>query len=220
MYEHVFTPFGVPQYERCTICGTLHSIIPFPRENYLQGYWGTQTHSTLMDQRYNLEVYQNKHGETKVESVLKYCQGKSILEVACAPGSFLKKAKAAGFDSAGIEPDPEYAQDIRNYAECPVNIGFFEDLNILSTYDNIVAMDLLEHLEDGVGFINKCMSLLNPGGRLILMAPLIYTDGKFEEKHFHPEHIWLYSQEYIAEWLNPSVYDRFEVGHEIIVIDK
>lgn len=220
MHEHEFTPFGHPQYDRCTACGTLHSIVPFPRENYLQGYWGTETHSTLEDQRYNLEIHQNENHETKVDSILKYCKGRSILEIACAPGSFLKKAREAGFDCMGVEPSKEYAQSISLYAECHVADGFFEDLTLASTYDNIVAMDLLEHLEAGKEFIEKCLSLLNPGGRLILMSPFIYADGKFEERHFHPEHIWLYSQEYLTEWLSPTIYDRFEVGHEIIVVDK
>lgn len=218
MHQHLYIPSEHESFDRCLECGTYKNRIPFPKENYLDNYWDeSKGHSTLQDQRHNLEVFVNENGETKVQAVLKHCVGKSILEVACAPGSFLFTAREAGFQCAGIEPDERYIANISAYSGCTVFKGFFEDISLGGGLSNIVAMDLLEHLEDGETFVQKAMSLLEVGGRLILMLPLA---DSCREQDFHPEHQFLYSRKFIEEWLRPVLVEEWLPGHSVVVIEK
>lgn len=217
MHQHKFSPHENSQYEQCEICQSLHSKVGFPREKYLQEYWSSlHGHSTIVEQRYNCERILNGKEESKIFSVLKYCVGDSILEVACAPGSFLRLAKINGYFALGIEPDHTYCTPISDYSGCDVSCGFFEDYKGISKFSNIVAMDLMEHLESPEEFIQHAFSLIEKGGRLVLMLPTIEN---MRPEDLHPEHMNIWSEQFLHEWLSPSIIEHWLPGHTIVVID-
>jgi 2-polyprenyl-3-methyl-5-hydroxy-6-metoxy-1,4-benzoquinol methylase len=219
MHAHDFIPDeGHLGWEVCRICGTAHNLNHVSRDHYLQNYWDGKVHSTLEQQRYNLEVIENENGESKVRAALKHCLPGSILEVACAPGSLLRIAQEEGWEVEGCEPDHKYAAQISEHADCPIRAGFFEDIDFERTYTNLVALDLLEHLDDPVKFIENALSWVEDGGRIILMIPTIESARPCDWET--PEHIWLFSESYIREWLNPLIIETWLSGHSIIVIEK
>ena len=195
--------------------GTL-KLIGKTVKDYTQ-YWESPDRSTLIEQRYNVHGYAPE-GITKSESILQPVRGNTILEIGCAPASFLKLAKEKGFDAEGIEPDKQYIEEMQKYSGCKIHEGYFP-LKLNKKYDTIVAMDVFEHIEDGQNFIDECRKILNPNGVIIFMLPLVMNDKKFDDKNKHPEHVWLYSENHIKEWLKPIVFDRWIVGHEIIVFN-
>lgn len=189
--------------------GSLHLTDHKPID-YLN-YWGG-VRSTLEEQRYNVNGFKS-NGQTKVEAVLKYCTGETILEIGCAPAELLKEAKEKGFKTEGIEPDPSIIPEMEEYSGCKIYEGYFPDVKIGNKkYDNIIALDVFEHIEDGQAFIDKCRKLLKKDGKIIFMLPLA-EDG---ESQYHNEHIWLYSREHLTEWLNPE-FETWMEGHHIIV---
>ena len=90
----------------------------------------------------------------------------SILDVGCGTEMFLVHLKALGFERlAGVEPSEnlprKYHDDaIELFAELPEN-----------TYDRVVMMDVLEHIEDDRGTLARIHRLLTPGGRCYLSVP-------------------------------------------------
>lgn len=188
--------------------------------DYAKPYWGSGEHSTIEDQIFNVNGFKSDIGETKADAVLRYVVGSSLLEIGCAPGALLKMAADSGMRAEGIEPCSEHIDFVRNYSGCQVYCGMFEDIQMLPTYDTIVAMDVLEHVPNPEAFMEKAMSLLNPDGRIVLTLPAIYDDGEFDMKNCHPEHLNLFSQKHLKKWLNPTVFDRWVVGHEIVVVEK
>ena len=195
--------------------GTLQLINP-PKIDYT-GYWEVQGRSTLIEQRYNVHGYKS-NGQTKAEAVLKYAVGSTLLEIGCAPASLLKLAKEKGFTAEGIEPDKKYIQELEQYSGCKVHQGYFP-LKLKKKYDTIIAMDVFEHIEDGQGFIDACRGLLKKDGVIIFMMPIIMNDGLFDENMKMDEHVWLYSENHLREWLKPIAIERWYLGHEIIVFN-
>lgn len=187
-----------------------------PKIDYCN-YWGIGK-STFEEQKFNVNGMTGMNGKTKVDSILQYAKGDSLLEIACSPAELLRVAKHKR--KVGIAPEIEYLEQMKRESGAEIIGGYFEDYDSNEKFDTIVAMDLLEHLEDGQGFIDRCKKHLKKDGRIILMLPLIMNDGLFDDKHLHPEHIWIYSQDYIEEWLKPTLFDRWIIGHEIIVLDK
>lgn len=226
MHAHDFIPDeNHPGWEVCRLCGTAHNTNALPREHYLDEYWGEKHgHSSLEDQRYNLECIENENGESKVTSVLKYITGNQLLEIGCAPGSLLRAARLSGqfpsfkSDVEGVEPDERYASAIMEYSDCSViHFGFFEDIEFSHTYTTIAALDVLEHIADPQPFIQKALSLLEDGGRIVLMVPTIESA---RPEDWHPEHHWLFSEQYLNEWLNPITIETWLPGHCVIVVEK
>ena len=186
---------------------------------YDQPYWGIDGHSEIEDQCFNVHGYKNEAGMTKTEAVLEYCKGTTLLEIGCAPGAFLRRATEVGYSCVGIEPCYEHIDFIMGHSNCIVYHGFFEEIELSEKFDTIVAMDVLEHVPDPERFIAKAISMLRDGGRIVLMLPAIYDDGEFDERQFHPEHLHLFSQEHLRKWLDPIIFDRWIVGHEIVVLE-
>lgn len=216
-HTHKFKPSERSGWERCS-CGTFHNTVPFDRSDYLGSYWDGVHRSTLEQQRYNLELFINENGESKVRAALKHCVSGSILEVAAAPGSLCRIAQEEGWEVEGVEPEDAYAAEISQHAKCPVHIGFFEDIKFDRTYNNIVALDLLEHLSDPDAFVRKAMGLLEDDGRLILMIPTVECARECD--FTTPEHIWIFSEDYLREWLNPLVIEKWLDGHCVVVVEK
>ena len=201
--------------------GTLRLTNPKPLDYCNDPYWGVDGKSTLEDQRYNLEQHLNTDGISKVDYALRRCVGTKLLEIGCAPGSLLRVARERGFEAVGIEPNEEYVDKIEKHSGCVVICGEFPNTtDIVMRFDSIVAMDVLEHVKDPEAFVAAALSLLSPGGRLVLMVPALLEDGLFREQDMHFEHLHLFSESHLREWLNPLEISRWELGHETIVVEK
>lgn len=98
--------------------------------------------------------------------------GSSILEVGVGEGHFLQAAKNRGFFIEGVELNPKGAERARN-------LGFqvYEMmLNELSEqidqrFDAICSFQVLEHVPNPREFLEGMISLLKPGGKLVLSVP-------------------------------------------------
>jgi len=85
-----------------------------------------------------------------------------------------------------LEPDPQLAArlDVRfdgtpSATTSEVQVGTLEDLDPADTFDTILYIDVLEHIDDDRGEMLRAGAHLNPGGHLVVLAPA---------------HAWLFSE--------------------------
>jgi SAM-dependent methyltransferase len=105
--------------------------------------------------------------------------GSDILEVGMGIGIFTEKLLARG-KVFGVDVVPEFVEEARR------RLGARPDLESLvadiggavlpdslrgRAFDTIVCMNVLEHIEDDRGTLKRFLSMLNSGGRLILVVP-------------------------------------------------
>lgn len=193
-----------------------------PSQLYMGDYWSHErNHSTIEEQKANVKE--------KNRMVIGNVIDGPVLEIACAPGTLLGDLKRLGHDCIGIEVDPQYKYDILKNAMCSVHFGMFPEITedwIGEFFGNVVALDVIEHVEDGIAFLMECNRLLKPSGRLIIQAPIILEDGLMDEKMFnYSEHIWIYSIGRFTEMLNECGFEllsvgRWKSGHEQVVALK
>lgn len=77
-----------------------------------------------------------------------------------------------------LEPDPALAaklrENLRTNPRSPqpeVAVGTLDDLDPARTFDAILYIDVLEHIEDDRAELARAARRLNPGGTLIVLAP-------------------------------------------------
>jgi SAM-dependent methyltransferase len=73
-----------------------------------------------------------------------------------------------------LEPDPRLAVHISNsptLTGCKLVVGTVADLPVSETFDSILYMDPLEHIEDDRAELRESARRLKPGGRLVVLAP-------------------------------------------------
>lgn len=102
-----------------------------------------------------------------------------ILDVGCSNGALGRSLKQAtqGREVSGIELDPNFATEARNYLEFVINA----DLNSMNweeqlagrTFDCIIFADVLEHLPDPFKCLSNARKHLAVGGCVIVSLPNI-----------------------------------------------
>lgn len=229
VHAHVWEPSEVPPYERCRVCETMHRTDRYdPDAMYGTNYWDDPARSTMEEQVYNLEEWRPEGGApTKCEAILEHCgEGDSVLEIGCAPGVLLRELRKRFIVLTGVEYALKYRARVEAVTGGCARLVFGPFPTCMKdmwhgVYDTVVAMDVLEHVEDGQAFMQEVCRLLKPDGRCVMMMPALLDDGLFNDRMYCDEHRFIYSQAYLSEWLGP-LFERLEFGrwvpgHELVV---
>lgn len=102
---------------------------------------------------------------------LPWVTGGRLLEIGCGSGWQLARMKQAGWDTMGLDFDPEAAKAARQRG-LDVQVGDVRELGLAGgSFDAIVMAHVLEHVFDPVSLLAECKRLLKPGGRLVSITP-------------------------------------------------
>lgn len=128
--------------------------------------------------------------------------GSSIAELGCGNGRNLKIFKERGHQVLGVDGLAEAVEKCKSQgipAEC---LDFNGPLNLQGSWDLVLILDVLEHLETPAHLLEKAKAMLSPGGRILVNVPNHFTlqgririllgSGIDSERFFpsHPE--WAY----------------------------
>lgn len=96
-----------------------------------------------------------------------------ILDVGAGEGYFTKVLSDKGYEVEACD----YLQEIFKVKDVPFHKA---DLNLSiplpdNTYDAIVSIEVLEHLENHIRFMSEIMRVTKPGGRLVLTTPNVLS---------------------------------------------
>ncbi|MCS6805701.1 MAG: class I SAM-dependent methyltransferase [Acidobacteriota bacterium] len=99
-----------------------------------------------------------------------------LLEIGCATGEFLQLAAQAGFQVAGVEPDPQTSALARDRHRLDVTTGTLPEAAYpANRFDVVVMLHVLEHLDSPRQTLHEVHRLLNSGGILLIETPNIQT---------------------------------------------
>lgn len=112
--------------------------------------------------------------------------GRRVLDVGAGLGATARAFAAHPFERyLALEPDPDQAARILAEVTAgnlpprvDVQAGTTADLDPAARFDTVLYVDVLEHIADDRGELERVSTHLEPGGRLIVLAPA---------------HAWLYS---------------------------
>ena len=129
---------------------------------------------------------------------------KTLLDVGCGTGDFLKTAKSDGWTICGIEPN----ENARKKANQKTNQSIFEVEHLLKlephSFDVITLWHVLEHLPKLEDHIQIFKKLLKPNGRLIIAVPNFKSyDASWYKNSWAaydvPRHLWHFSKTSISK---------------------
>ena len=103
--------------------------------------------------------------------------GDRLLDLGCGNGMFLKRARDAGWDVAGVDFDAKAVDVARNHG-LDVRLGGIEQLDpAVEQFDVITLSHVIEHVHHPLEVLRASLALLKPGGFLWLETPNIASTG-------------------------------------------
>ncbi|MCU1330478.1 MAG: glycosyl transferase, family 2 [Bryobacterales bacterium] len=105
--------------------------------------------------------------------------GKKVLEIGAGAGNMTRELCPRRRKYVATDIDPEYLAQLRNgFGHRPsmqvalLNATEAEHyVPFAGQFDTVVCLNVLEHIEDDLGTLRRIYSLLEPGGRLLLLVP-------------------------------------------------
>jgi len=98
-------------------------------------------------------------------------RGKSVLDVGCARGDYLKRLQQMGFtELMGLEPSPEAVSN-RCDASIPICCSSFDNFKTERRFDVITLNQVFEHFPNPLEALAQLRELLRPDGLLVMSFP-------------------------------------------------
>lgn len=96
--------------------------------------------------------------------------GDSLLDIGCGNGDWLARARDAGWDVCGVEPDPMAAAQARKRGVA-VRERLDDFVSEGRRFERITMNHVIEHVHDPVGTLETCFGLLADDGELYIATP-------------------------------------------------
>lgn len=172
----------------CSRCGCKHFVPSV--ENIQSEFKYDETSDKYADQSY-LNGKQMRWSHFKL--LEKDWADRRVLEIGCFNGFFLDELQKMGADV--------YGYDVNSQA---VTVGMslfklknkltsdFEVISKNAPYDDIICIDLVEHLDDPFSFVEQMKTLMKPEGKIYISGPIL--ERKLHDKSdYPPHHKWWFS---------------------------
>ncbi|MBF0102935.1 MAG: class I SAM-dependent methyltransferase [Desulfobacterales bacterium] len=116
--------------------------------------------------------YNSILGYYQVESCLEYVHGESLLDLPCGDGTLTALFARYFKRVVGVDASSKHIEVARQrmpqaeFHECLI-----EEYTSGELFDNVVMLNILEHVVDPLSVLRKAGSLLKRGGKLIVQVP-------------------------------------------------
>ncbi len=182
----------------------IHTIIKFwLLDDCIDEHYGHDVLESLSDAR---------HFNRWMAEIIEPHLGNSTLEVGSGIGNITRVLPKRDRLTA-TDMDPVYLELLKDtYADHDLvdvqklDLTSDEDFAALAgrTYDSVVCLNVLEHIEDDLAALKRMYTLLAPGGRLILLVPQYPKLYGTYDKHLH--HFRRYNREDAVRLLETAGY--------------
>ncbi len=194
LLSRILLSLNVPPIQKCPVCG-VHlpaAAERFPDKTFFTcGKCGIEYLVSFLPGRISYEhnyffsEYRKQYGKTYLEDfdyirrlsaerlkiIAKKAKGRTILDVGCAYGPFVKEALDRGWAPAGLEVVKEAAEYVRTVLGIPVMCGSFEKAVFEGTYDAVTMWFVLEHFKNVGSVLAKVNGIVKIGGVFAFSTP-------------------------------------------------
>jgi SAM-dependent methyltransferase len=102
--------------------------------------------------------------------------GKSVCDVGCGPGRFLKQCRDEGASATGIDLSPAAVRLAKQHFDLDVlPLGIDEAIRggtlAPGSFDMVFSFEVIEHVQQPGKFVSDLLQLVRPGGLVVLSTP-------------------------------------------------
>lgn len=196
--------FTACSFLQCNFCQHVQIANDMPQE-YYEDYVMTVSHSKKMN---DFQIEQAKFFVEKCN-----LSGKTILEVGCGDGNFLKILQDMGCASFGNEPSKPFRelalQKGLNVDQLFLNENY---THVKAPFDAVVSREVMEHVPSPVDFLKNIRRQLKPDGYVLIEVPN-FEKALSELRYYDmfPDHLSYFSRESLTAAMLNSGYKNVEI---------
>lgn len=112
---------------------------------------------------------------------------RTMLEIGCAAGYFLREAHTRGWQVFGVELSPTMRKRALDLVGCEVFASLPAAAAATPHFDCVVMFEVIEHLPEPLGFMREVRAAMAPGAALLLSTP---NFGALEAANYPNNHHW------------------------------
>ena len=214
-YQRYFTHNETLAFSSLTLFGKLRRLLANGDRNYRYGT--KESPSSIIG---FLASFFMPNARAVVDSGMRHLPKVSdrnrLLDLGCGNGTFLSRARSAGWDVVGVDFDSNAVK-----AACrkglDVRLGGIEILDpSIDQFDVITLSHVIEHVHHPLDVLKACYKLLRPSGYLWVDTPNIDSEGyrMFRENWIHldpPRHLVLFNLQSMQNALTAAGFSDMEV---------
>jgi SAM-dependent methyltransferase len=133
---------------------------------------------------------------------------KRLLDVGCGQGQFVDAALRRGWDALGIDLSPEAVALCKQAGVPALHGDIHMPMLCPGTFDVITLFEVIEHIWEPHGFLNRCAKLLKPGGILYITTPNFNSLDRrvlgSGWRVIHPEHLIYFTPATLARFVSDN----------------
>jgi SAM-dependent methyltransferase len=210
--------FGIA-VARCLECGLIYTRTP-RREP--QDHYAVAEHEFV--EKYEL-IFRGAEGHPRdanyddvLDALGKIRPPGDLLDIGSHCGFFLRRARARGWRTTGVEPSPTSSALARERFQLNVRTGFLDERFKDGSFDAVTMLDVLEHVGRPHELLRQIERVLRPGGHALIKVPNVrYVLAKYRMLRRIPglivdafdarEHLVHYSEQTLTRLLCSAGFD-------------
>lgn len=159
---------------RCTLCRTEFLVQSPDREPVEVTYWDSYKFEVYADDLVQSE-YESRYDAVIGEVERRCADGggriASVLDIGCGIGNFVDWAGRRGLDAVGADVDRGAVATARDRGLRAYDVAELGDHVPERSVDLLTLWDVIEHVSDPRGLLQRSISFLRPGGLVVLETP-------------------------------------------------
>lgn len=198
---------------RCGVCGVGHAD-PFAAADQ-EWYARFKIYEAGFDEKYPLEWRHKKF----LSLMPPPRAGAQLLDVGCGTGTFLKAASDRGYVVQGLDFEPERAAFGARVFGVPIDVATLHQhlsRGNSGRYDVVTCFEIVEHLDDPVGFLKQVKTALKREGQLAVSMPNWNRPFQLSAQigDFPPHHLTWWTKQTLHDFLARNGFSQVRVYEE------
>lgn len=128
---------------------------------------------------------------------------RKVLEIGCFNGFFLAELRKAGASVYGFDVNPAAVAAGKKLFALDQLHTSLDALASFGPYDDIVCIDVIEHLDSPEALLAQLSAMLTPEGLLHVAGPTIER-GLHDKSDYPPHHKWWFSRDGLTKFLRSA----------------
>lgn len=190
---------------RCSSC-ILGFQYPLPKKDQIKNYYEQSIYPEVWGKASGSFGQMKRITYHWIFDHLEKGKGRKLLDVGTGYGFCLLEASRRGYQPIGIEPSSQLSTISQRRTGVKIINDFFENVHLDKRSFFIVSLfDTIEHILNPWQMLKKAVSLITPGGYLVITTPDITSfSAKLMDQlwfHFKDEHYYYFSPDILTKLL-------------------